>query len=205
MPDGVTPDALAAVSDDQLRAGGHEPPEGGVPPRPVRQGDQRRAAAPLARRDERRRGDCRDDQGQGNRPLVGRDVPDVPAAPARRAAGRRPRDRDRGAERVPAAQEADGRAHSEDRRGVAAVSLGGVAGISGAVSTTSRKRGQNREFGLDERCIRRDLAASLACRSHPPRRRTRRAGSPADSEMGRRRGARPDDRSSSSRRRRARG
>ena len=46
--------------------------------------------------------DQRARHGQGHRPLVGGDVPDLPAASARRAAGRRSGDRDRRAARVSA-------------------------------------------------------------------------------------------------------
>ena len=69
--------------------------EGQLPARSRRAHRRRPAAARRARDAAGRRGDRAADGGEGLRPLDRRDVPDVPAASARRAAGGRPRDRQR--------------------------------------------------------------------------------------------------------------
>ena len=63
---------------------------------------------------------------KGLRPLDRRDVPDVPAAPARRPARRRPRHRQRDSAALPAAKTAGRETDPEDWRSVEAVSVGGV-------------------------------------------------------------------------------
>src|SRR5204862_2328348 len=63
--------------------------------------------------------------GERIRTLDRRDVPDVPPASARCAAGRRSRDRQRHSAAVSPAEAAGRQADSEDRRGMAAVPVGG--------------------------------------------------------------------------------
>ena len=74
--------------------------EGRLPARSVRAHRRRPAAARRARDAARRGRDRAADGGEGLRPLDRRDVPDVPPASARRAAGRRPRHRQRGSAAV---------------------------------------------------------------------------------------------------------
>ena len=80
--------ASRASSDEALRGVGLSGQKVGYLRDLSRAHRRRTAAARRARRAARRGGHRAADRGQGLRPLDGRDVPDVPAASARRAAGR---------------------------------------------------------------------------------------------------------------------
>ena len=75
------------------------------------------------------------DPGQGHRPLDGRDVPDLPAAAARRPAARRPRHRQRHPEGLPAAQEAHARQACRSSAKPGGRIAPSPAGTCGAAST----------------------------------------------------------------------
>ena len=140
MPGGTpTPEGLAALTDEQLRAVGYSRQKIGY----LRDLAAHVLDAPLdldaieALPDDEVIDEA--DAGQGHRTLVGGDVPDVPAAPAGRPAGRRPghRQRDQGA--VPAAEDADARAHPADRARPGSRTDRWPAGTCGGASTTSRE------------------------------------------------------------------
>ena len=97
FPTGRSPCARPsqALDDAALRGVGLSGAEARLPARSLRAHHGRPAAARRARSAARRGGHRAADRGQGIRPLDRRDVPDVPAASARRAAGRRPRHRAR--------------------------------------------------------------------------------------------------------------
>ena len=106
--------------------GRHEPSEDRLPARPLREDLDARARPGRARRTPGRGRRQRARHGQGHRPLVGGDVPDLPAASARRAARRRSGDRDRRAAGVSPAHAAEAGAAAQDWRGVAALPVRGV-------------------------------------------------------------------------------
>src|SRR5206468_10093298 len=84
------------------------------------------AAARRTRGARGRAGDRALDGGEGLRTLDRRDVSDVPASSAQRAAGRRSRDRKRDSAALRSAQAARAPKNSAARRSVEAVSIGGV-------------------------------------------------------------------------------
>ena len=131
----------------------------------------------------RRSGDRAADGGEGLRPVDGGDVPDVPPAPARRAAGRRPRHRQRRAAAVRAAQAA--RCRSGCRRsarpgGRTARWPAGTCGRRSSVESTARLRPATRrplslEPEQQEADRDRDQRAALAVERLAPGERRRRA------------------------------
>ena len=111
--------------------------------------------------------------------MVGRDVPDVPPAPARRASGRRSRHRHRGAEGLRPAQAADARSPAQAGRRLEAVSIRRVLvslaeprqpGRGRFASPARRHQGH---AANDARCC-----TALRRSSSPPRSSRCRLGSP---------------------------
>ena len=96
-----TPRAILAASPDAMRAAGLSWGKISYLKDLADESARRHRAHRRPRSPPGRRGHRDDDEGEGHRAVVGRDVPDVPAAARRRAPRRRPRNREGHAAPVP--------------------------------------------------------------------------------------------------------